>query len=68
MLKIAVGDHIFLRVLSIKGVKRFGLKENIASRYIGPLQILEWTSAVAYQLALPLAWTEVHNIFHISIL
>ncbi|XP_042443933.1 uncharacterized protein LOC122029038 [Zingiber officinale] len=68
MLEFAVGDHVFLRVSPIKGVKRFGLKGKLAPRFIGPFQILEWIGAVAYRLALPPALAGVHNVFHVSML
>ncbi|XP_042444054.1 uncharacterized protein LOC122029180 [Zingiber officinale] len=68
MLEFAVGDHVFLRVSPIKGVKRFGLKGKLAPRFIGPFQNLERIGAVAYRLALPPALAGVHNVFHVSML
>ena len=35
------GDHVFLKIAPMKGVKRFGRKEKQALRYIGLYQILE---------------------------
>ncbi|XP_042426114.1 uncharacterized protein LOC122013977 [Zingiber officinale] len=51
-----------------KGVKRFGLKGKLAPRYIGPFQILERIGEVAYRLALPPSLSEVHDVFHVSML
>jgi hypothetical protein len=34
-LTFAVRDHVYLHVLLMRGVKRFGIKEKIAPRYIG---------------------------------
>jgi hypothetical protein len=42
-----VGDHVYLRVLPMKGVKRFGVKGKLAPRYIGPFPILEKCGMVA---------------------
>ena len=49
-----VGDYVFLKVSPMKGVMRFRKKGKLAPRYIGPFEILERISMVAYQLALPL--------------
>ena len=37
-------------------------------RYIGPFEILERVSTVAYRLALPPSLSSVHKVFHISML
>jgi hypothetical protein len=39
-LEFEVEDLVYLRVSSMKGVKRFGVKGKLASRYIGPFPIL----------------------------
>jgi hypothetical protein len=40
-LEVEVGDHVYLKVSPMKGVKRFEVKEKLAPRYIGPFPILE---------------------------
>jgi hypothetical protein len=40
-LQFEVGDHVYLKVSSMKGVKRFGVKGKLSPRYIGPFPILE---------------------------
>jgi hypothetical protein len=40
-LEFEVGDHVYLRVLPMKGVKRSGVKGKLAPRYIRPFPILE---------------------------
>jgi hypothetical protein len=50
----------------MKGVKRFGVKGKLASRYIGPFPILEKCGTVAYKLNLPPSLVGVHDIFHVS--
>jgi hypothetical protein len=50
----------------MKGMKRFGVKEKLAPRYIGPFPILEKCGTVAYNLDLPPSLAGVHDIFHVS--
>jgi hypothetical protein len=57
---------MYLRVSPVKGVKRFGMKGNLAPRYIGPFPIHEKCGTVAYKLELPPLLTRVHDIFHMS--
>jgi hypothetical protein len=65
-LEFKVGNHVYLKVSPMKGVKRFGVKGKLAPRYIGPFPILEKCGTVAYKLDLPPSLTGVHNIFHVS--
>jgi hypothetical protein len=60
------GDHIYLKVSPIRGLRRFKVKGKLSPRYIGPFKILEWKGKVAYQLELPARLSDVHNVFHIS--
>jgi hypothetical protein len=46
-LQFEVGDHVYLKVLSMKGVKRFGVKGKLSPCYIGPFLILEKCGKVA---------------------
>ena len=62
------GEQVFLRVSPMKGIRRFGKKGKLSPRFIGPFQILEKVGQVAYWLALPLALSAVHDVFHISML
>jgi hypothetical protein len=65
-LEFKVGNHVYLRVSPMKGVKRYGVKGKLAPRYIGPFPILEKCGTVAYKLDLPPSLTGVHDIFHVS--
>jgi hypothetical protein len=65
-LKFEIGDHVYLRVWLMKGVKRFGMKGKLAPRYIEPFPILEKCGTVAYKLDLPPPLAGVHYIFHMS--
>jgi hypothetical protein len=65
-LEFEVGNHVYLRVLPMKGAKRFGVKGKLAPRYIGSFPILEKCGTVAYKLDLPPSLARVHDIFHMS--
>ena len=47
---------------------RFGKKKKLAPRFIGPFEILERVGMVAYRLALPPNMSQVHPVFHVSML
>jgi hypothetical protein len=65
-LEFEVGDHVYLRVSPMEGVKRFGMKGKLAPRYIRPFLILEKCGIVAYKLDLPPFLAGVHDTFHMS--
>jgi hypothetical protein len=65
-LQFEAGDHVYLKVSSMKGVKRFRVTGKLSPRYIGPFQILEKCGNVAYKLELPPSLSGVHDIFHVS--
>nr|GEY76376.1 hypothetical protein [Tanacetum cinerariifolium] len=52
-LEFKPGDHVFLKVSSCRGVRRFGLKGKLSPRFIGPFEILDRIGEVSYRLALP---------------
>nr|GEW65353.1 retrotransposon protein, putative, Ty3-gypsy subclass [Tanacetum cinerariifolium] len=53
LLAFSVRDLVFLKVSPWKGVVRFGEKGKLAPRYVGPFEIIERISHVAYRLRLP---------------
>jgi hypothetical protein len=65
-LEFEVGNHVYLRVLPMKGVKRFGVKGKLTPCYIESFPILEKCGTVAYKLDLPLSLARVHDIFNVS--
>lgn len=67
-LEFQLGDHVFLEVSLTRGIKRFGIQEKLSSRFIGPYDILECVSTIAYRLALLSNLSGEHNVFHVSTL
>ncbi|GKD98816.1 hypothetical protein Tco_1382713 [Tanacetum coccineum] len=65
-LEFEVGDHVLLKVSPCKGVMHFGKKGKFALRYVGPFEILERISPVAYRLRLPKELSEEHDTFQVS--
>jgi hypothetical protein len=63
-----VGDYVYLKVSPTKGVQRFGVKEKLAPRYIGPYEVIEVCGPVAYRIQLPERFSAVHNVFHVTLL
>jgi hypothetical protein len=61
-----VGDHVYLRVSPMKGVKRFGVKGKLAPHYIEPFPILKKCGTVSYKLDPSPSLAGVHDIFHVS--
>jgi hypothetical protein len=49
-------------------MQRFQVKRKLAPRYIGPFQILSRRGEVSYQLEMPPKLSEVHDVFHMSLL
>jgi hypothetical protein len=50
----------------MRGLRCFKVRGKLAPRFIGPFKILEKRGEVAYQLALPLQLSNVHDVFHVS--
>jgi hypothetical protein len=65
-LEFNVGDHVYLRVFPMKGVRCFGIKEKLAPHYIGLYPIIDKYGPMSYQVELPVKLSGVHNVFHVS--
>lgn len=65
-LEFQVDDHVFLKVLPMKLVMRFGLKGKLSPRFVVPLEILEKVGTLAYKVAWPSSLEKIQNVFHIS--
>nr|GFD43842.1 putative reverse transcriptase domain-containing protein [Tanacetum cinerariifolium] len=63
-MEFQVGDKVMLKVSPWKGVVRFGKRENLNPRYVGPFKVLERIGDVTYKLDLPEELSRVHNTFH----
>ena len=51
-----------------RGVVRFGKREKLSPRFIGPFEILERMGTVVYRLVLPPSMSGVHEVFQVSML
>ena len=57
---------MFIKVSPLKGVMRFGKKNKLSPRFVGPFEILDKIGSTVYRVALPPALSKIHNVFHIS--
>ena len=57
-----------MKVAPMKGIMRFGKKGKLSPRYIGPFSVIERIGDVAYRLDLPMSMSQIHNVFHVSML
>ncbi|GKA53681.1 putative reverse transcriptase domain-containing protein [Tanacetum coccineum] len=64
-LVFSVGDYVLLKVSPWKGVVRFRKKGKLAPRFIGPFEIIEKISPVAYRLDLSEEMNGVHDTFYV---
>nr|GEU69657.1 putative reverse transcriptase domain-containing protein [Tanacetum cinerariifolium] len=64
-LEFSVGDYVLLKVSPWKGVVRFGKKEKLAPRFVGPFEIVEKVGHMAYRLDFP-ELNGVHDTFYVS--
>ena len=47
---------------------RFGEKDKLSPRFIGPYEVIEKVGPMPYRLALPPELEKIHNVFHVSML
>ena len=62
------GDFVFLKFSPMRGVTRFGIKGNLAPQFTGPFEIIERVGPLAYRLDVPPYLSDIHNVFHMSML
>ncbi|KAL0405804.1 UNVERIFIED_CONTAM: Transposon Ty3-G Gag-Pol polyprotein [Sesamum latifolium] len=63
-----VGKKVFLKGSPWRGILRFGRQEKLSPRYIRQYEILERVGPIAYRLALPVELSQIHDMFHVSML
>jgi hypothetical protein len=57
---------VYLKVSPMKGIQRFGVKNKLAPRYVGPYQIIERKGEVAYKIQFPEDMSTIFQVFHVS--
>ena len=67
-LEFDIGDFVYLKIMPMKGVKKFGKKGKLNPSYVGPYRILSHFGKVSYDLELPTDLASVHPVFHVSFL
>nr|GFD08927.1 putative reverse transcriptase domain-containing protein [Tanacetum cinerariifolium] len=65
-MEFEIGDRVMLKVSPWKGVVRFGKRDKLNPRYVGPFKVLAKVGKVAYKLELPQELSRVHHTFHVS--
>jgi hypothetical protein len=65
-LEFEVGDHVYLQVSLMKGVRRFDIKGKLAPRYIDLYLIIDKFGLLSCQVELPTKLSGVHNMFYVS--
>jgi hypothetical protein len=65
-LEFEEGDHVYLKMSPLRGMKRFKVKGKLSPRFIGPFRVFRRVGEMAYQLELPDNLSDVHNVFHVS--
>jgi hypothetical protein len=65
-LEFEEGDHVYLKVSPLRGMRRFKVKGKLFPCFIGPFRIFRRVGEMAYQLELPDNLSDVHNVFHVS--
>jgi hypothetical protein len=65
-IEFEVGDHVYLKVSPMRGVKCFGIKRKLEPRYVGPYRIIKKSGRVAYKLNLPREMGAIFLVFHVS--
>jgi hypothetical protein len=66
-LEFEEGDHVYLKVSPLRGMRRFKFKGKLSPRYIGPFRnFFRQAGEMAYQVELPDNLSDVHNVFHVS--
>jgi hypothetical protein len=60
------GDHVYLKVSPLRGMRRFKVKGKLPPCFIGSFVVFRRVGGMAYQLELPDNLSNVHIVFHVS--
>jgi hypothetical protein len=61
-LEFEEGDHVYLKVSPLHGMRRFKVKGKLSPCFIGPFRIYRRVGEMAYQLELPDHLSDVHDV------
>ncbi|XXG78186.1 hypothetical protein AAC387_Pa08g2179 [Persea americana] len=67
-LEFAIDDLVFLKTSPMKDTVQFEQKGKLSSRFIRPFKIKNRIGDMAYRLELSPELSNIHNVFHVSIL
>jgi hypothetical protein len=65
-MELEEGDHVYLKVSPLRGMRRFKVKGKLSPRFIGPFIIFRRVGEMAYQLELPDHLSDVHDVLYVS--
>ncbi|GKF87316.1 hypothetical protein Tco_0258193, partial [Tanacetum coccineum] len=65
-LEVTVGDKVLLKVSPCKGVVRFGKRNKLLPRYVGPFEVVKRVGPVDYRLCTSQELVGIHDTFHVS--
>jgi hypothetical protein len=65
-LEFVEGDHVYLKVSPLRGMKRFKVKGKLSPQFIGPTRVFRQVGEMAYQLELPDNISDVYNVIYVS--
>jgi hypothetical protein len=65
-LEFEEGDHVYLKMSPLRGMRRFKVKGKLSPHFIRPFRVFRQVGEMAYQLELPDNLSDVHDVFHVS--
>jgi hypothetical protein len=65
-LEFEEGDHVYLKMSPLRGMRRFNVKGKLSPHFIGPFRVFRRVGGMTYQLELPDNISYVHDVFHVS--
>jgi hypothetical protein len=65
-LEFEEGDHVYLKVSPLRGMRRFKIKGKLSPHFIGPFRGFRQVGEMAYQLERPDNLSDVHDVFLVS--